>query len=183
MPFAARAQGCCRALDGLDHRVSGLRRGKSAVAFADLPAEKATALVLKNNYRATVCTPTLSKGYVSLSMSRGSPPHSPGVVQMSADDDFWRDEDLIRRVTAALIDFWDAEQATVSTLDLLPMAENGRFSWCFWLDWRRTRDTPTLMPDVRMFGQPSIEREWLGGVERLWPEHEPWRHLPAPQPA
>lgn len=182
-PFADRVQACCRALEGLDDRTARLRRGKSAVAFADLPPAKAAAFVLKDGFSITVCTPTLSKGYLSLRMNRGSPPHTPGRVQMSADDNFWRDGAAIRRVTAALVDIWNAEQVAIFTSTLPGRDWHDKGPWYFWLDWRRTSDAPNLMPNVRMFGEPSIEREWHGGVERLWPEHEPWRHLGGSGPA
>lgn len=169
-------------LNDLTPYLTDLKRERSRIRFQDLAVEKAAKLI-SNDAGVTLLVRIVPGKYCgSLTVASGTSPHTPGSVRANIDDSFWQDEVQIRRLAAALIDFWQADQVTVSTLDLQPAGENGLYPWSFWLDWRRTRDTATLIPDAPVFGEPSIEREWHGGVERLWPEHEPWRHVGASGP-
>lgn len=176
--LAAKLQDFCRQVQG-DERLANLKRGRSRSDpnFADLTPKKAVASIRKAG--SVIALNNIGPGneYVGLHIAPGFASVMAGAIRLTADNSFWSDEACIRRVTEALIDFWQPDQACIYTLTLPPEEWQDRHPWYFWLDWRRTRDQPTLMPHVRMFGEPSIEREWHGGVERLWPEHEPWRHV------
>jgi hypothetical protein len=170
-------------LADLDDRFARLSRGQSKTRFADLDPGRAANLARKDAHVLGLISMSSRDRYASVQASSGTPPHSPGAFRIEPDPGFWTDEGLIRRVAVALIDFWRADQAVVYAPDLMPQVEGERRPWCFWLDWRRDDDMPTLLSTVPVSGQPSIERKWHGGVERLWPEHEPWRPVQVPAPA
>lgn len=175
--FAAKLQRFCRSMNEVDERLVGLKRGRSKMFFADLPEDKAAAFVRKDAYVTGLIGVSSARRFIGLSASSGRSHTSPGKVRAIADNAFWQDEALIRRVAAAMIDFWQADQACVYTLRLPDTDWRPDQPWHFWLDWRRTADAPTLMPDVRASGEPAIERAWHGGVERVWPEYAPWDHV------
>lgn len=168
-------------LADLDGRFARLSRGRSKTRFADLDLGRAAKLAHKDAHVLELISLVSRDYYASVLASSGSPPHGPGSFRVEPDPSFWGDEELIRRVAVALIDFWRADQAVIYTPDLMPQTEEERRPWCFWLDWRRSPDTATLLPHVPVLGQSSVEREWHGGVERLWPEYEPWRHVQVPE--
>lgn len=172
--FAIKLQEFCRVMADVDDRFKNLRRGKHRFCFADLAPEEAARLVSKDGYVISLANLTSNAAYVGLNVANGIGSVMPGSVRLVADDAFWQDEALIRRVAAAMIDFWQADQACVYTLRLADTEWRPDQPWHFWLDWRRTAGAPTLMPDVRASGEPAVVRAWHGGVERVWPEYAPW---------
>jgi hypothetical protein len=171
-----------RQLEALDGRFRGLHcadggQRASTDPVVDLPLETLHRLAERRNFVFSVQSMPSAREVTIVGFNIGSQRTAAAGrswITASPDSTFWRESETLRALLELAIEFWQADEATISRV---APPEPGLPA--FWLRWEKN-GVASPVPYRKPATSPSRSTAWHGGMLHEWPENEPVRLLGDP---